>query len=156
MEPNKSIHEIYTRFIAFVSEVVSLGKKITNKKMVGKILRSIPTTCEPKVMIIEEAKYLKTLNFDEFIGTLIAHEGKIKELEVKDSEVKQKSLALKSVNNYEDKNRYNDQEDDDDDIAMIAKRFTKFLRMKTYGNQRNFRRERGVKGESNNRDHNLL
>jgi hypothetical protein len=47
MEPNKSIHEIYTRFITFVSEVVSLGKKITNKKMVGKILRSIPTTCEP-------------------------------------------------------------------------------------------------------------
>jgi hypothetical protein len=88
MEPNKSIHEIYTRFITFVSEVVSLGKKITNKKMAGKILRSIPTTCEPKVMIIEEAKYLKTLNFDEFIGTLIAHEGKIKELEVKDSEVK--------------------------------------------------------------------
>lgn len=37
-------------------------------------------------------------------------------------------------------------------IAMIAKRFTKFLRMKTYGNQRNFRRERGEKGESNNRD----
>jgi hypothetical protein len=85
--------------------------------MVGKILRSIPTTWEPKVMIIEEAKYLKTLNFDEFIGTLIAHEGKIKELEVKDSEVKKKSLALKSVNNYENKYRYNDEEDDDDEYS---------------------------------------
>jgi hypothetical protein len=33
-------------------------------------------------MIIKKAKNIKTLNFNEFIGSLIAYEGKIKELKV--------------------------------------------------------------------------
>ena len=42
MNPNKSIREIHNRFITFVSELVSLGKEITNEEMTGKILRSMP------------------------------------------------------------------------------------------------------------------
>ncbi|KAJ6965727.1 hypothetical protein NC652_003573 [Populus alba x Populus x berolinensis] len=57
MEPNESIYNMYTKFITFVSELVSLDKKITNEKMVA----------------IKKAKNLKTLNFDEFIDSFIAN-----------------------------------------------------------------------------------
>ncbi|KAJ6932680.1 hypothetical protein NC651_008192 [Populus alba x Populus x berolinensis] len=53
-------------------------KKIIGKKIVGKSLRSLPRDWEPKVSTIKEAKNLKTLNFDKFIGLLIAHKRKIK------------------------------------------------------------------------------
>lgn len=42
----------------FFSELVSLGKKIINEKMVGKFLRSLPRAWEPKVTTIKEAKNL--------------------------------------------------------------------------------------------------
>jgi hypothetical protein len=41
------------------------------------------------------------------------------------------------VTNHKEINEYNN-EKDDDDIAIIAKGFTKFLRKKKYSNQRIF------------------
>ena len=84
---------------------------------------------------------------NKFITSLKAHEGKIKNLEVKDSKVKKKSLALKSINNHEDRNGYDNDNDNDDDIVMSVKRFTKFLRNKKYGNQRIFIRHKDDKEE---------
>ncbi|KAJ7014069.1 hypothetical protein NC653_003633 [Populus alba x Populus x berolinensis] len=57
MEPNESIYNMYSKFITFVSELVSLDKKITNEKMVA----------------MKKAKNLKALNFDEFIDSFIAN-----------------------------------------------------------------------------------
>ncbi|KAL9376716.1 hypothetical protein Peur_030836 [Populus x canadensis] len=105
MEPNESIHEIYTRFMTFINELVSLGNKSLMKK-VGKILNSFPRAREPKVKAIKDAKNLKTLDIDEFIGSLIAYKEKIKELVVDNSNIKKKSLALKVVNNNDERNEY--------------------------------------------------
>lgn len=82
---------------------------------------------------------------NKFITSLKAHEGKIKDLEVKDSKVKNKSLSLKLINNHEDRNGYDN--NNDDDIVMSVKRFTKFLRNKKYGNQRIFIRHKDDKEE---------
>lgn len=92
-----------TRFSTFVSELVSLGKKITNEEMVGKILRYLFRAWELKFIVIKEAKNFKTLDFDDFIRSLIAHKGKSKEVEVEDSGIMEKSLAVKLVNDNEDK-----------------------------------------------------
>ncbi|KAJ6862768.1 hypothetical protein NC652_039589 [Populus alba x Populus x berolinensis] len=43
-------------------------------------------------MAIQEGKNLKTLDFDEFIGSLIAYEGNIKELEMEDNVISRKDL----------------------------------------------------------------
>lgn len=152
MEPNESIYNIYILGSSLLfSELDSLGKKIINEKMVGKFLRSLPRAWEPKVTTIKEAKNLKTLNFDEFIDSFIAHEGKIKKLKVEDNNVKRKSLTLKAVNDNEEKNIYNGEEYEDK--TLIARNFSKYLRLKKYGaNRRSFRREKGDRGESNNQD----
>jgi len=105
MEPNESIQEIYTRFMTFINELVSLGNKSLMKN-VGKILNSFPRSWEPKVKAIKDAKNLKTLDNDEFIGSLIAYKEKIKELVVDDSNIKKKSLTLKVVNNNDERNEY--------------------------------------------------
>ena len=76
MKPNESIYNMYTKFITFVSELVSLDKKITNEKIVDKFLRSLPRAKEPKVTTIKKAKNLKNLknlNLDEFIDSFIAY-----------------------------------------------------------------------------------
>jgi len=104
MESNKSIHEMHMRFITFVSELLSLGKKITNEEIVGKTLRSLPRAWNQESMANEEAKNLKMLNFNEFVRSLLSHEEKIKEFDVKNSSTKKKSLALKVINDNEDKN----------------------------------------------------
>jgi len=43
-------------------------------------------------MAIQEDKNLKTLDFDEFIGSLIAHEKDIKELEIEDNVISRRDL----------------------------------------------------------------
>ncbi|GKA30186.1 hypothetical protein Tco_0716491 [Tanacetum coccineum] len=63
-----------------------------------KFLRALPTKCRPKVIAIEESKYLSTLPLDELISNLNLYEVVLE----KDSEIsknkkeKYKSLALKA------------------------------------------------------------
>jgi len=95
--------KVFMKYIigSSLSELVSLGTQITNEEMVGKFLRCLPRAWEPKIMTIEETKNIKTLDFDKFIGSLIAHEGKIKKLKMKGSGIKKRSLALKFMNDNE-------------------------------------------------------
>lgn len=65
-------------------------RKITNEEMVGKVLRFLIRVWKPKVMAIKQANNPKTLDFDEFIKFLIAHEENIKELEVDNNNIKKK------------------------------------------------------------------
>ncbi|KAJ6922940.1 hypothetical protein NC652_016559 [Populus alba x Populus x berolinensis] len=76
-----------------------------------------------------------------FVSELVSLE-KIRELEIEDKK-QNKSLAFKFVTNHEEINEY-DNEEEDDDIAIIVKEFTKFLRKK--------KRENVDKRESSNRD----
>ena len=74
MLPNESITEMYTRFTIIVNSLKSLGEKITNEKMVKKILRSLTKDWKTKTTAIEEAKDLSTLTIDDLIGSLLAYE----------------------------------------------------------------------------------
>jgi hypothetical protein len=55
----------------------SLGEKIEEPYLVQKILRSLLDRFNLKVFAIEELNYLKTLEFDQLLGTLIAYEMRI-------------------------------------------------------------------------------
>ena len=58
-------------------------------------MKSFTRAWKPKVTIIKEAMNLKTHDFDEFIGSLIAHKGMIKKLEVEDSSIKKRYFNSK-------------------------------------------------------------
>ena len=53
------------------------GEKIEEPSLVQKILRSLPDRFNPKVSAIEELNDLKTLEFDQLLGTLTAYEIRI-------------------------------------------------------------------------------
>jgi hypothetical protein len=52
----------------------TLGEKIEKPSLVQKILKSLPDRFNPKVSAIEELNDLKTLEFDQLLGTLTAYE----------------------------------------------------------------------------------
>ena len=56
MEPNESITDMYTRFTNIINGMRNLEKIMSNADLVNKILRSLPTSWDPKVTIIQEAK----------------------------------------------------------------------------------------------------
>jgi hypothetical protein len=55
----------------------TLGEKIEDPSLVQKILRSLPDRFNPKVSAIEEINDLKSLAFDQLLGTLTAYEMRI-------------------------------------------------------------------------------
>jgi hypothetical protein len=54
-----------------------LGEKIEEPSLVRKILRSLPDRFNPKVSAIEELNDIKSLEFDQLLGTLTAYEMRI-------------------------------------------------------------------------------
>jgi plasmid maintenance system killer protein len=48
----------------------SLGEKISDEKLVRKILRSLPKRFDMKVTAIEDAQDISSLKVDELIGSL--------------------------------------------------------------------------------------
>ncbi|KAL5561894.1 hypothetical protein UlMin_031641 [Ulmus minor] len=92
----------------------------TTSEMVRKILRSLPKQWEAKVTAIQEAKDLSKLPLDELIGSLMTHEITMNQnLEDGVKTEKEKNLAFSSSTSYDDGEK---------DIALLAKRFKKFLK----------------------------
>jgi hypothetical protein len=60
-----------------VNAMKELSEKIEEPSLVQKILRSLPDMFNPKVSTIEEINDLKTLEFDQLLGTLTTYEMKI-------------------------------------------------------------------------------
>ena len=53
------------------------GDDIDNKRVIEKVLRSLPKKFEPVVIPIEEFKYLSQMHIDELTGSLIAYESRM-------------------------------------------------------------------------------
>lgn len=97
----------------------SLGEDIPDSKVVRKVLRSLLKRFRPKISTIEESKDLKVMKLEELMGSLQTFEAAIKE------PTKKKGIALK-VEEFSKSN-----EDSDDDLALVAKRFKKFFKRNT-------------------------
>ncbi len=57
-----------------VNTMKGLGEVIEESKVVEKVLRSLPTRFDSKVLAIEEIKDLDTLNIEALHGILTAYE----------------------------------------------------------------------------------
>lgn len=52
MKPSETIGDMYTRFTDVVNSLKGLGKSFSDFELVNKILRSLPKSWDPKVMVI--------------------------------------------------------------------------------------------------------
>ncbi|GAV79094.1 zf-CCHC domain-containing protein/UBN2 domain-containing protein [Cephalotus follicularis] len=99
--------------------------------MVRKILRCLPKSWMPKVTAIEEAKDLNTLPLEELLGSLMTHEMTIKNHEDDEEQDKKKKKVIAFKSSTTDSSG----EDSDDEMALITRRFKKYLAKKKFGNK---------------------
>jgi hypothetical protein len=96
---------------------VSLGKQISDVKLIRKILRSLPKHFRIKVTTIEESKDLEKMKIEELVGTLQTYEYFLPPVR------KEKTIALKVSKKKSRVSSDEDSDIDEDAVAMLAKNF---------------------------------
>ena len=77
MKEDETTGKYFLRIEEMVNAMKALGETIGEPSLVHKILRSLPDRFNPKVSTIEELNDLKTVQFDQLLGTLTAYEMRI-------------------------------------------------------------------------------
>ncbi|KAK2987751.1 hypothetical protein RJ640_016346 [Escallonia rubra] len=130
MKEHESINEIYSRFTLIINGLKLLGKIYPEKEVVRKVLRSLPKRWEAKLTAIQEAKDLNVLKLEELVGSRMIHEITMKIRDEEETTSKKKSLALKAETSHEP---VESDDDFDPEMALITRRFKKFLASKRDG-----------------------
>ncbi|KAG8500661.1 hypothetical protein CXB51_004147 [Gossypium anomalum] len=100
MKPKEDIKEMSDQFTMIINGLKFYGKTYPNEEVVRKVLYSLPTSWDPKVTAIEDAKSLKILSLDELIGYLLTHDLRLNKRSEEERVMnKNVSKALKSTTN---------------------------------------------------------
>ena len=81
MREDESIQSFFSRVSNIFNQIRSYGDTIEDKKIILKILRSLPVKYDHIVAAIEESKDLSKLTLVELMGSLEAHEARMKRFE---------------------------------------------------------------------------
>ena len=128
MKEGEGIQEMFDRFNDILNGLKALGKSYTNSELVRKILRALPKSWASKKDAIVEAKDLNKLPLEELLGSLLTHEMGLHEDEDQGSKVeKKRGMALKAKA-IEESEVDEESESEDEEIAMYAKRFKRFMK----------------------------
>ncbi|KAA0039061.1 uncharacterized protein E6C27_scaffold84G001570 [Cucumis melo var. makuwa] len=74
MTEDETISKYNERVLEIANDSLLLGEKISESKIVRKMLRSLPRKFDMKVTAIEEAQDITTLKLDELFGSLLTFE----------------------------------------------------------------------------------
>ena len=106
------------------NEAYSLGRPMSNEDLVRKTLRSLSPRYKMKAIAIEEMQDLKTLRFDELIGSLMTFE-----LSLPAPVKKEKGLALKStMSHLQNQEDSESDEDSDEALALMVKNYNRIMK----------------------------
>jgi len=122
MLEDETFGEFYSKMSNQRNSMVSLGKTILDVKFIRKILRSLPERFRIKVTTIEESKDLEEMKIEEFVGSLQTYELSMPPVK------KVKTIALKGSKKKVKVSSENDFEDEEKDVAMLAKIFGRLMR----------------------------
>jgi hypothetical protein len=120
MLEEETLGEFYTKISDLRNSMVSLGKQISDVKLIQKILRSLREHFRIKVTTIKESKNLEELKIEELVGSLQTYEYSLPPVR------KVKTIALKASKASKKKSRVSYDEDsdiDEDAVEMLAKNF---------------------------------
>jgi hypothetical protein len=128
MHGDDTFNEFYTKIRDSRNSMVSLGKNISNAKLIKKILRFLSERFRIKVTTIEESKDLDAVKIEELIGFLQTYEFSLSPVK------KVKSITLKVAKG---KSRVSSDKDTDEDdrLAMLAKNFRKLMKNQKFRNK---------------------
>ncbi|XP_070022690.1 uncharacterized protein [Nicotiana sylvestris] len=125
MKEGEPVEEMFARFNKIISDLKTFGKPYSSGDQVQKILRSVPTTWQIKVVALE-SQDLNKLSYAELRGNLIAF---VKtHLKKTSREEKKKIVTFKATT----KRTENDIDDDpnalEDEIAMVSRNMDGLMR----------------------------
>jgi len=125
MKDDESIHDFNMNILDIASTYSALGERMSEEKLVIKILRSLPKKFDMKVTTIEESQDICNMKVDELVGSLQTFEMAI----IDRSEKKNKSITF--VCNTNDEEVQCDMKTDEgisDAIVLLGKQFKKVLK----------------------------
>jgi hypothetical protein len=103
-----------------VNSIFNLEKKISENRLVRKVMRSFPKGFRPKFTAIEKTKDLDTMKIEELVSSLQTYKLTL-------TQPKKKTLTLKNMKE-EASNTFGQESIDDEDLTLIAKWFKKTFR----------------------------
>jgi hypothetical protein len=104
------------------NSMVSLGKSISDVKLIRKILRSLLERFIIKVTTIEESKDLEEIKIEEVVGSLQTYELSLPPVK------KVKTIAIKASKKKAKVSFEEDSENKEDAVAMLAKNFGRLMK----------------------------
>ena len=141
-QQGESIADLQKRFTHIVNHLIGLGKQFDKEELNIKILKCLDRSWQPKVTTILESRDLTTLTTATLFGKLREHEHEMTRLkEMESAEKKTRSLALKSKAAEIETSEDNSEEDSDSkDLSLLAKKFQKFIKLKSRANNQQSKR----------------
>ncbi|XP_009606547.2 uncharacterized protein [Nicotiana tomentosiformis] len=125
LKEGESIEEMFARFSKIISDLKAFGKPYSSGDQVRKILRSLPTTWQTKVVTLE-SRDLNKLSYDELRGELIAFEKT--HLKKTNQEEKKKTVAFKATTERTDNDIDDDREALQEEIVIVSKNLDGLMR----------------------------
>jgi hypothetical protein len=104
------------------NSMVSLGKPVSDIKLIRKILRSLPKHFRIKVTTIEESKDLEEMKIEKVVGFLQTYELSLPPVK------KLKTIALKASKKKVEASFGDDSKEEEKVVAMLAKNFRRLMR----------------------------
>ena len=145
MQANESVTSWFDRYTTIVNQLNQLGRVIPEDEMVKRLLRSLPKSWRSTVVAIREAKDLNKISLDEICGSFLTYEQEVNQIdeeEKKELVEKKKGISLKTSSRSE-KLYENSCEDEDAEMAMLARRCKKLaFQCDQRMGRRSFRRDR--------------
>jgi hypothetical protein len=134
MKEEESIHDFHMNLLEVDNSFEALGEKLSEEKLVRKMLRSLPKRFNMKITAIEEAQDIPSMKLEELVSSLQTFEMNLGE----QTEKKGKGIAFVSCADEEEEA---DESDDDlsNDIAMLGRQFNKLQRRVDRRPRRNVR-----------------
>ena len=120
LEKDESIKEAQGRFLTLQNSIALLERIIPQAEINRKILRSLPKKFAPKVTTLQDSPLISQMETLTLFSELEEFENQLRRYDDEDEVPRKKTLALNADSN--DAN-----EDSDEDIVLLTKKFKKFL-----------------------------
>jgi hypothetical protein len=104
------------------NSMASLGKIVSDVKLIHKILRSLLEHFRIKVTTIEESKDLKEMKIEELVGSLQTYELSLPPVK------KMETIVLKASKKKVKVSSEDESENEEEALAMLAKNFGRLMR----------------------------